>query len=394
MADHGNVGSHHNHDSTQTQQYVPLTSVNDITMQEFTQPLKTPPVGQGYYTDTAGTQSDKYIGEIDKLIKHLDAMPAPATMLDETNDLEGPNGLKNLFLLANPLVAFFMVFTEMANTLRQMALVQAHLTIMQMDIVMDLAKCEAHQIIEAANAESKMYIASAVASFAEAGAFAAQGIATLHADRMASKQLDKEGAEKNTDFKNKTQARTEAQEAYTNSGAATPKAEKNLAEVKARQPPAKEKEVQDAEAELTDAKREDGKNEKISAAKKKLDEKEEDYRISKADKEKFDAHYAERKQAAIQHTIIYAQAFSQSSAKFLDGAMNIWKSQLVLQKAEAEALQKMLGAYEQLALKMLDNLNNARQEDSKVISELMSQLRNFSDTARKLGGSIAVQTGV
>ena len=85
-----------------------------------------------------------------------------------------------------------MNFDELSTILMQMSNAQEKVTLLEMSIVQDLGLGEAQQILNAATAEQKMYIAQAVSDFADMGSSLVQTIGSASASYKANKELSTE----------------------------------------------------------------------------------------------------------------------------------------------------------------------------------------------------------
>lgn len=413
-----------------------IGDIGDIT-QLLKKEVKGGPTGTGrqtYYDDSvasSGTQQK----EAATSTTDLDSVPPPddvnsstkststtsttsSTSTASTTPIAGPSGGGNPFLAVNPLVAFFMDFNEIANILRQMTNAQANLAIIEMGITNDLAHGEAQQIILAAKAESKMYMAAAISSFTEAGVSLATGLGSFAAETRADSQMSEASAAKKqnvqdaeVDTAQKKQQMEEAQNAYKAEASVPDKqAEVRSAREKVKQveedPTSSPNEInkakknlQQKQRELEAAKQADKDNASVAAKKKEMERTETDYeesqsRLNKAQREKqeFDAKFMETRYGLGQNRTLQIQMAGQFLSKSVDGVANLIKSIETMKKGQAEAIRALYQAYEQNALKQIDALNSAKSENSKMISELFQLLRKFSDDERKLGGSLTAQS--
>lgn len=348
---------------------------------------------QAYYTDSTGvsaTADAKLTAAESRDL--LSKIPPPNAQsvgvsgsigMGNAAAASAPTGLGNPFLSANPLVAFFMTFNEISNTLKRLSMAQADLSILQMTAATDLSHGIANNILNAAEAEKGMYIASAVASFVEAGTSIMQGMANFKARGAAAKDLQKQ----NANLKAKAYDGPNSSEAKLNKAIDNQK--DALSNVKAKQ------------AELAKAKL-DKDPDAIAQAQSNLDDAkfthrramtktdDADYEHNKNVKEiekKEDSYLTDLDNATQQRmtTMNMATTFTNKS---IDGMVNLIKANLVMVKAQAEAEKEVMSAQQQNLLKTMDLLNNARNENSKLIGDLMQQLRAASDMERKLGGSL------
>lgn len=349
-----------------------------------------------YYADTQasdGMLSEKVSG------KHLNNIPPPNAQISgntQTTGVVGNAGNGNPFLAPNPLVAFFITFTELSNILRELTMAQEQINLIEMSIINDLASGEAAQILTAAEAEKNMYYASAASSFAEAGVSMGQALATTRAEKSAENQLNKQKTDLKTEVEtSKTNLNTAEGELNTakttvkTSKQNLEKAEKNLEAAEKldntklenrEKVKAARAEVQEAENNLKvadDDKRE--KSWKVNKAENRLE-------TAKRDLENHDIHYIENRQRLVQSSTFKMQMWSQACSKLTDAFANVAKASLAMQKAQAEAIQKMMSSYQQTAFKVIEAIT--RKESSQMIADLFQQLRKFSDDAKKLGGSI------
>lgn len=346
-----------------------------------------------YYTDSLARD----VQEKAQRGTSLNTIPPPNA---QSMGVSGAAGTGNLFLTPNPLVAFFINFNELSRTLRDMSIMQANISLMEMGLILDLAKGEAEQILKAAKAESKMYIAAAVASFTEGATSLISGSISFGVDWKASKQLK---ADKKTSVSEASQAKTDVTQPKIDNNIAKTKlnsAEANLQNSRADldnarstylKDPSKEnkQQVKDAKQKVTNAETDvNNANKDYRTSQRNLDKAEARYENAKRESENFDAHYLEKRQGLVQTATFKLQMFNQFINKMTDAAANLVKAGAALEKGQAEAEQKMLAAYQQTANRMLGNLDESRKANSQFIAELMRMLQQFSDQAKKSGGTI------
>lgn len=356
-----------------------------------------------YYTDStssAATQERTLTPEQSKnLLNHIAPPNVQMTGISGTAAQEGTG---NPFLRPNPLVAFFMTFTEISNTMRQMTNAYAQLTILQMTMTNELGKGIAAEILRGAQAEHDSYMAAAIADFTQAGVALIQGAAQFKAKGSAQKQLDKqrESMEKRTYGEKSADGKD-----YTVKGT-----EQKLADAKIGKTNA-EKAVENAEYNLRNAEKnyENGQSthDKVRAAQKevetqeknlydtsrKLDEAEYQHDKNVKALDKFEEDYAGALEGATQNKMYSIKMSGDFVSKAIEGITNMMRAGYALEKGQAEAMQKLMEGYQQNANKTIDLLNNMKSENSRLIGDLMQQLRGFSDQARQLYGTIGVQGG-
>lgn len=383
------------------------------------------PTGTGrqtYYDDSvasSGTQEK----DASTSTTSLDTMPPPddvdhastasttSATTTQSTAVAGAPGAGNPFLNANPLVAYFIDFNNIAVMLRQMTNSQAHLTVLEMGITNDMAHGEAQKILEAAHAESKMYLAAAITSFTEAGVSLATGLGSFAAERAADKQMESASQSKQTavdDAQTNVQTRqnelTTARQNYEDT-AQTPAAQKKLQEAKKAADADPEnttgshEKLQEARDNLEKAKLADKDNQvvrdhknNLEKAEQNVDESQSQLKKAQRDKEEFQAKFLETRYSMSSSRTFRLQMAGEFIKKSTDGAANIVKSIETIEKGQAEAIRALYQSYQQNAQRMIDSLNSARSENSKMISELFQLLRKFSDDTRKLGGTLTAQS--
>ncbi|WP_166158356.1 hypothetical protein [Neochlamydia sp. AcF84] len=381
---------------------------------------------QAYYTDSTSTGKEAVSAKHTRnLLAHIPPPNAQAAGVSESS------GTGNPFLRPNPLVAFFMNFTEISNVLRQMTMAQEKITLSQMSMINELAKGQAQQILQAAEKESKMYMASAIACFMEAGVSLGQAAMQFRVNRNTDKEMELQKKTYKDEATRLKGHKASAKQYYDEvSGQHT------ASEMKVKQMRDADKNVADARKNLKDAKQ-GGSREGITASEQKLKDAEAQRDIAYGGQLKVDQRAAKLKEAeaeslrsseeslsakrdlnranhesetanyelekfntsyfmthanSVSNKMMIFNMTSTMLNKSTEGLMNLWKSELVVEKAQAEALKAMMDAYIQNAFKTVDLMNNAKSENSKLIADLMQQLRKFSEDERKLGSSVGVQS--
>lgn len=396
MPDQGNVGSQMpNQDNTLS--FKPFTVANDgsiATTPSVNKEALTPT--STYFTDTQSATGTTPGGK--PVTNSLNTIPPPNA---QAAGVSGAAGEGNAFLVPGALVAFFMEFNELATIERQTSLAQEQETLMQMAMSNSLTSGMANEIITAANFEQGSLISSAAASFVDGAASLSMGIAQSRAEAAGEGQLDSEESTLNTqldsDQADLETARgnitdTEFQETNNNLN----KAQDNLneEETKMEQLDPSSPEGKAQQAKVDEAKEQvENAQEKLQTQKKKLSKEdqntlnkaEEKVKTSEKDLQHFQNHRLEKLQSMVQFTIGKTQAYSQALSKMISAFSSSANAVLVTYKARAEAMLKMMENYQQTTFKMMDTLNSARGDNSKMIADLMQQLRNFSDAEKKFG---------
>ncbi|MBN9377393.1 MAG: hypothetical protein BGO14_09875 [Chlamydiales bacterium 38-26] len=391
--------------------YIPLPNQDSKAVQSPVQDKATSQAKQAdavngkYYTDStssAATQERTLTPEQSKnLLTHI---APPNVQMSGISGTAAQEGTGNPFLRPNPLVAFFMTFTEISNTMRQMTNAYAQLTILQMTMTNELGKGIAAEILRGAQAEHDSYMAAAIADFTQAGVALIQGAAQFKAKSSAQKQLNqqRESMEKRTYGEKDASGekiinpgteqkladakigKTNAEQAVKNAEHNLRNAEKNYANDKSTD---SRKAVREAQKEL------DTQERKLYDTSRKLDEAEYQHDKNVKGLDKFEEDYAGTLEGATQNKMYSIKMSGDFVSKAIEGISNMMRAGYALEKGQAEAMQKLMEGYQQNANKTIDLLNNMKSENSRLIGDLMQQLRGFSDQARQLYGTIGVQGG-
>lgn len=357
-------------------------------------------VGQTYYVDTQSSGGFHIGGQFYINIGNLNNIPPPNS---SAGSVPGNAGLGNLFLEVNPLVAFFIDFNEIANTLRKLSLVQAQIVILQLAIANDLALAKASAILAAAKADYISNIAAAVASFAEAGVALVQLGASFRAGSEAEETFDTEETNLktrvNNEEKNVEDADNELGEADTNRNSArahVADAERNLANAEKTYGDLEKKgaadedldaahnEVVKAKAELKNAQEDlEDANVDYRNAQKHANKEQEDLETAKKELDNFKIHRTEKQinyqQSLTQNRQLVGQVFT----KLIAGVADLIKAKEALDKGLANAREALFSSYEQAVYKQIDLVNGDRSSNEKEIADIFQLLRNFSDQEKK-----------
>ncbi len=348
-----------------------------------------------YYTDTQ-SGGQKIQGKLAS--NYLNKIPAPNSQISGSS-----NNDTNPFLRANPLVAFFMNFDELSTILMQMSNAQEKVTLLEMSIVQDLGLGEAQQILNAATAEQKMYIAQAVSDFADMGSSLVQTIGSASASYKANKELSTEenrlkgnvddaGDTVTTEEKNVQAAKQSLQDAenqlnqaqqdkaYYDSGKGK---QETIDEDKMQA----NKSVQEARDNLKQQQATaDAATDKLETAKDNQ---------SKAQKEldKFKTNREQTKDRIISERTMVLQMSAQALTKGISASSKLYSATMTLEKGQAEALRTVMSTFLTTATKMIDSANSDIQANHKMVSDLMQALQQYSNNAKKLGGSLTATPG-
>ena len=178
--------------------------------------------------------------------------------------------------------------------------------------------------------------------------------------------------------------KTNAEQAVKNAEHNLRNAEKNYANDKSTD---SRKAVREAQKEL------DTQERKLYDTSRKLDEAEYQHDKNVKGLDKFEEDYAGTLEGATQNKMYSIKMSGDFVSKAIEGISNMMRAGYALEKGQAEAMQKLMEGYQQNANKTIDLLNNMKSENSRLIGDLMQQLRGFSDQARQLYGTIGVQGG-
>ena len=296
-----------------------------------------------------------------------------------------------------------MNFDELSTILMQMSNAQEKVTLLEMSLVQDLGLGEAQQILNAATAEQKMYIAQAVSDFADMGASLAQTIGSASASYKANKELNanednlsgnvnKASGDVTTEEQNVQAAKQSVQDAenqlneaqqdkaYYDSG----KGNQNTIDEDKMQA---DKAVQDARDNLKQQQaNSDAATDKLETAKDNQ---------SKAQKEldNFKLNRERTKDKIIGDKTMILQTSAQAFTKAISASSKLYSATMTLEKGQAEALKTVMSTFLTTATKMIDSSNSNIEANHKMVSDLMQALQQYSNNAKKLGGSLTATPG-
>lgn len=349
-----------------------------------------------YYTDTQSEDTPITGRNIVKVSKrftkyYLNSVPPPNA---QAAGVAGAAGAGNPNLSVNPLVSFFMSFNKLANILRELTAAQEKANLVEMSLVTDLAQGEAEQIKNSAQQEANMYIATAATSFAEAGASMGQFLTSLRARSKANLEVTAKETELNENIKGidgtePTMKKAEAE--LTKAQQAQDKIEQRI----------NGKTLTSKEEQAFGGKTDEKLNQDLIQARSNTKDAQEDYEEKKGyhedavrEQRKFLRNKDEEYRNAVSIRTDQLNAAFQAFSKTTDALSNVLKRGFAIEKGRADAIQKMMSAYQQTAYKMMDTLQNAKSENTKMISELMQLLKQFSDAAAKTNSSITAHGSV
>lgn len=353
-----------------------------------------------YFTDTTQVSGQKEYLEARNFLSNIP--PPNANIIGKG---PGADEVGNPFLKPNALVAFFMAYTELSNIARQMSNAGLNLMLTQMSMGNELAKSIKEQKKAASEAEASMYIASAVANFAEVLGAVIQVAGQVRGQGKAENDMkdQKTKYEKNTaDAETKLNADTAELKRLKNDPKVYTQekkvqvAKELKAELEKNPIENKEKiknidrEIDTREKELNDLKK--NKNKLVDAQRERVEKSENELREAKLTENKFNVNYQSHLDTKVQQRTLLSDLTSKMISRGLQGTADLAKAAFTLQKGAAEGQEALLNSYLQNVNKQEDQLRDYMKSSHDLVAQLMQALQKFSDDEKKLGSSIATQS--
>jgi hypothetical protein len=319
----------------------------------------------------------------------------------------------NPFLTPGSLVAFFMNYMELANTLKQMGFSAAMLKVAEMKMYGDLAEGESQLILEKGKTDAAQHIAAGVAAMVQGFI----SIATIAVTAKGQKKAEKETSAAKQQKDDRVDS---TQKDYAASQTKTNNARQNYDNARTNEASAKKK--MDAKSDQLEL----SKTDKTAEGQKKTEQLQKDFDAAKDDyatakKDKADAREeldtakrdevtakdnmddAKRDQAkfnalefqmSVQQnfTVMYTQTMD-ALKSFVESAKEFAQANLTLQGSIYEAQRVLVAMQKDLASKGIDQMSEQEKAASDLISQLLQALQKFSDDERKLGGTITSAQG-